>query len=389
MVASHRPLRILHVVGGMTRGGIETWLMHVLRATNRAEIQMDFAVGVSEPCPYDEEVRALGSRILPCLQTSSPRAYARNFRRLLREHGPYDVVHSHVHHFSGYVLRLAHQAGVPVRIAHSHIDTSSLQASAGPARRAYYALASYLIRRHATHGLAASELAASSLFGPRWKSDSRWQVLHYGVDLAPFRDPVDPSCLRASLGIEPGALVLGHVGRFVEQKNHAFLLDVAAQVMARRPDARLLMVGDGVLRAAIEQKARLLGLADKMLFAGLRSDVARLMLGAMDAFVLPSFFEGLPVVGIEAQAAGLPCFLSDTISTETDCVKPLIHRLSVRQAPAAWAETILAVSAGDPGIAQPAALATVAQTSFDIIVSQARLEHLYRVSTSNIIGREL
>lgn len=146
---SERPIRILHIVGGMNRGGVETWLMHVLRHIDRDRFQMDFLVHTTKPCDFDDEIRALGSQVIPCLHPSRPFVYARNLRRLLREHGPYDVVHSHVHHYSGWTLRIAHQAGVPVRVAHSHSDTFSVQAAAGLVRRGYLRLMRTLIHRHA------------------------------------------------------------------------------------------------------------------------------------------------------------------------------------------------------------------------------------------------
>src|SRR5208337_3468794 len=137
---SNGPIRILQVVGGMERAGVETWLMHVLRQIDRDRFRMDFLVHTDHPCAYDEEIHSLGSKIIPCLRPSRPWTYARNFTRILREHGPYDVVHSHVHHFSGYVVRLAHRAGIPLRISHSHNDTTNLEARSGMIRHAYLSL---------------------------------------------------------------------------------------------------------------------------------------------------------------------------------------------------------------------------------------------------------
>jgi|SRR6266550_4819351 len=171
MKRATRRIRILHIVGGMGRGGVETWLMHVLRHADRERFQMDFLVHTAQPCPYDEEVRALGGNIIPCLDPARPWSYARNFRRALAAQGRYDIVHSHVHNYSGYVLRLARRAGVPVRIAHSHLDSTPGDAAANARRRLYLALARRWIRRHATTGLAASGKAADALFGPAWRRE--------------------------------------------------------------------------------------------------------------------------------------------------------------------------------------------------------------------------
>ncbi len=162
-------IRILHVLHGMNRGGIETWLMHVLRNIDRERFKMDFLVHTTKPCAYDDEIRALGSEIIPCFHPARPWLFAYNFRRLVRKHGPYDIIHSHVHHYSGFVLRLAQHAGVPVRLAHSHNDTSYAETDVGVLRRGYLALMKRWIARYATAGLAASRLAAIDLYGDTWK----------------------------------------------------------------------------------------------------------------------------------------------------------------------------------------------------------------------------
>lgn len=370
-------IHILHGIGSMTRGGVETWLMHVLRHIDRQRFHMDFLVATTQHCDYDDEIRALGSKIIPCTHPSRPWSFARNFGCLLREHGPYDVVHSHSHHFSGYPLRLAYQAGVPVRIAHSHNDTSLLQAKAGLWRRMYLRLMEKWIDRYATVGLAASRKAAAALFGPRWSADPRWQVLHYGIDLIPFQGRVETAGVRAELGIPADAFVIGHVGRFVEQKNHAFLVDIATEVAKRQPNMFLLLVGDGRLRPIIEQKVAQAGLANQVIFAGVRPDVPRLMLGSMDVFLFPSLFEGLGIVLIEAQSAGLPCSVSDVLPEEADVVKPLVRRMSLSQPASAWAEAILTVRDAALAIARPDALAIVQESSFNIQTSVKSLTEVY------------
>jgi glycosyltransferase involved in cell wall biosynthesis len=338
---TQKPIRILHVVGGMDTGGVETWLMHVLRKIDRDRYKFDFLTHTTKPCFYDEELRALGCRITPCLHPTRPLCYARNFRRIMRKHGPYDVVHSHVHHFSGFPLMLAHWAGVPVRIAHSHNDISLKDRGAAVWRRLYLLVSECHIRRHATLGLACSHPAAAALYGCAWERDPRWRVLYYAIDVEPYTRPIDMIGVRDELGIPADAFVVGHVGRFVEQKNHDFLLDIFSEVARREPRARLLLVGDGPLRAAVDHKARRLGLSTKIIFAGVRRDVPRLMSGAMDVFVLPSRHEGLGLVVVEAQAAGLGCLVSDAVPKEADVVPLLVNRLALSQ-PAMWAERILA-----------------------------------------------
>ncbi len=374
--ATQRRIRILHVVGGMNRGGAETWLMHLLRHLDRQRFQMDFMVHTSQPCAYDYEIEALGAGIIPISHPhANPWLYARNFTRALKEHGPYDAVHSHVHHFSGLVLHLARRAGIRVRVAHSHNDTCGVDAHAGFARLVYLRFMKHLLRANATVGFAASRKAAEALYGPNWQSDSRWRVLYCSIDLEPFREQVDSAKIRSEFGIPLEACVIGHVGRFHEQKNHGFLAEIAAEIAKREPLMRLLLIGDGPLRSTVEQQIAQLGLSNKVIFAGIRSDVPRLMSGAMDVFVMPSLYEGLPVVAIEAQAAGLPVLVSDTITDELPAVGRMVHRLSLNTPPSVWADMTLRLHSMEKD--RNEALRNIDTSLFNITRSIPELERCY------------
>ncbi len=374
-----RPIRILHVVGSMNRGGVETWLMHVLRHIDRERFQMDFLVHTTEPAAYDDEIRALGARVIPCCAPQRPLAYGRAFRRALRDHGPYDVVHSHVHHFSGYVLALARSAGIAGRIAHSHNDTRMVNSNVSPQRRAYLVLMRQLVDRFATAQVAASNEASLALFGRKGTDRSRTQILYCGIDLAPFEEEVDAGAVRAELGIPPGAFVVGHVGRFSTQKNHAFLVRIIEALVALEPRTHALLVGDGELRAAIEDDIRARGLSGHVTMTGARSDVPRLMMGAMDVFVMPSLYEGLPVVGIEAQASGLPCVISSEITSEVTIAKGLVKTLSLDASPGEWASDILVSALGPPyRPIRASALDYVRKSDFNISNGALKLWELYR-----------
>lgn len=377
-------IRILHVVGGMNRGGIETWLMHVLRYVDRDRFQIDFLVHTTQHCTYDDEIRSLGSRIIPCPKPQRFWIYAFHFKQLLYEYGPYDIVHSHVHHFSGLVLYLAQLAGVPVRIAHTHTNTSSKEDKAGLSRRFYLALMKWWIARYGTLGLAASSKAGVALFGSGIGTYPRWRNLYCGVDLTTFYDVVEPVAVRAEFGIPTDAFVLGHVGRFVESKNHKFLIEIAAEVAKREPRIRLLLVGDGPLRAEIEAKVQQAGLADLVIFTGSRSDVPQLMLGGMDIFLFPSLYEGLGLVLIEAQAAGMPCIFSDVVPEEADVVKPLVRRLSLSRTASEWAEVLLEHWNSVSSQSQSDALALVENSQFNLETSVKELQNIYQ---TQLIGK--
>ena len=371
------PLRILHVVGAMNRGGAETWLTHVLRAIDRDRFHMDFLVHTDTPAAYDEEIRSLGSQVISCLSPSRPWTYARNFARVVRHGFPYDIIHSHVHHYSGFILRLAHQSHIPIRLAHSHNDTSEIDRAAGWARRQYLHFSQRWIRRYATTGVACSTEAGAALFGPRVSTPLSWRTLPLGIDLVPFEAGPDSGQLRGALGVPANAFVLGHVGRFMEQKHHHFLIDILLETVKRHPLIYMILVGDGPLRSSVERKVEALGLTKVVRFLGLRSDVPHLMLSVMDAFVLPSLHEGFPVVLLEAQAAGLPCVVSDVVTAEVDVVSQLVSRVALRSSPAVWADAILATRGHKNRHTQHAALSTLLKSPYNILNSVRELQQLY------------
>jgi len=375
-------MRILHVLGKLDRGGVETWLVQVLRHIDRHKYQMDFLVHTTEPGAYDEEVRALGAQIIPCLSPFKPRQYASNFWRLLREYGPYDVVHSHVHHYSGYVLTLAAMTGVPVRIAHSH--TSAPEPSPGIVRRAYLAGMRRFIRQNATLGIAISTLAGDSLM-PGWDEDSTWHLRPYGIETKPFDVQVDATVVRREFGLPPGALVVGHVGRFVDVKNHKFLVEVASELIKRNSRVFFLLVGDGPLRSEIEAELRRRNLSEHFVFTGNRSDIPRIMKGAMDAFIFPSKYEGLGIVLMEAQFAGLCSVVSDVIPSEADLSDGGVMRLPLTSSPSRWAEALSAILETKMHCTVPGEI----REQHSISGSVSQLIALYESSFRNPHGRSL
>jgi glycosyltransferase involved in cell wall biosynthesis len=371
----NRHIKILHVIGWMNRAGAETLLMHILRHINREAFQIDIAVHTTAPGAYDEEIRALGSRIFPCIEPSHPRIYARNLTQILQEHGPYDIVHSHVHHYSGFVLHIAYANGVEARVAHSHKGRSSASVANIP-RRVYLNFAKRLIDRYATDGLAVSRSAAEDLFGANWESDARWRILRLGIDLSPFREPVDRAKAREELGIPENACVIGHVGRFSAEKNHSFLVDVAAEVARRKENTWLLLVGDGPLRTKIEKQVTTVKMQNRTLFAGTQNNTARLM-RAIDVIVFPSLYEGLPLALVEAQAAGVPCVVSDVIGSEVDVLPSLVHRVSLRKPASLWADQAIAALESSYKISRNEALAAAESGPLNIANSIKDLERFY------------
>lgn len=335
------PVRILHIVGSMNRGGLETWLMQVLRIIDRQKFQIDILTHTQEPGQYDAEVLSLGSRILTFSKKPHPLRYEAEFKCLLQKYGPYSVIHSHVHFLSGFILKLAKESHIPCRIAHSHIDLSAVERQSNWFRKTYFSLMRYWIQRFATHGFATSASAALNLFGHSWNNDRRIQILLSAVDLQKFEQARSSITLRRLWKIPTEAFVIGHIGRFDFQKNHRFIIEVASELIRQNPCTILMLVGEGPLRLDIEQYVRKHNLVENVIFTGSRPDIPEILLGVLDAFIFPSHFEGLGMALVEAQAAGLPCIISDIIPQEAEVFPDLVKRLSLEKSPIHWANMLI------------------------------------------------
>ena len=376
MIASNdKRIRVVQVVHGLVVGGIESWLVNVLQRIDRDRFQVDFITSRPEPCYYDDEVRALGAQIHFCPSPRKPWIYGPAFRKIIKQ-GGYSVVHAHVDHYSGFVMRLAKSVGVKTRITHSHSNTTRNQAKAGMFRRIYLGSAKRWIRTSATVGLAVSDVAGASLF-PRWGNDDRWDVLHCGINTAGFHHPVDRSALRQHYGIPEDAFVFGHIGGFREPKNHRFLVEIAAALKKRDPSIRMLLVGDGPLRPEIEAQVRGAGVEEQVVFTGIVRDVTTVLRGAMDAFVFPSLWEGAPLAVLEAQATGIPTLMSTAVTNEIAHIPSLVQQKSLDDSADDWADALMTMAQRPREFTPAEALARIEASRFNVDNAVRKLEALY------------
>lgn len=326
--------RILCIVSGMNAGGAETFLMKMLRSVDRSEYMLDFCVTTPENY-YAEEIEALGGRIFVIPPKSRhPIASFRALRDLVKREGYVNVIRVNEHSLATIDLLAAKKGGA------THLVMRSSNASS-PSRlgRILHRTFRFLPKRIPTLKLAPSTEAAEYTFGKGCVARGEARLLHNAVDTAVYRyDGEAREAVRRELGVEH-ATVIGHVGRFNEQKNHAFLLDIFRAIKEKRENAVLVLVGKGELEGAIREKAEALGILDSIVFTGVRRDVPRI-LSAMDVFVFPSFYEGMPNTVIEAQATGLPVVMSDTITPEAD-ITGLVKTLALSGDPAQWADEAL------------------------------------------------
>ncbi|GKS10526.1 putative glycosyltransferase EpsF [Paenibacillus chitinolyticus] len=337
-----KPIRILHVVRIMNRGGAETLIMNLYRQIDRSQIQFDFAVSSDKPGDYDNEIRELGGRIIihPHPTTEGIIAFQKSFLNTLRSHGPYQAVHSHVYTFSGFVLKIAKKENIPVRVAHCH--TTQDGHGHNPMRAMYRWYARKMILTYSNHMIGCSKAASEALFGKNCFSDPRVQVLANGIDLEPYKalNSQAKSEVRRRLGLPVDSRIIGHIGRFSEVKNHKKIIEIFECVVKARPDTQLVLVGDGPLKAAVEEDVKNRGLGKKIHFMGVRKEIPEI-LKAMDVFLMPSLFEGVPVVLIEAQASGLPCIVANTITKAADLSSSHFKFLSLEDSAEHWADEVI------------------------------------------------
>lgn len=359
--------RVLHIVSGMNRGGVETWIMNVLRRIDTQDIGFDFFVEATDKADYDDEIVSAGGRIhrSPPFRQRGRAALA--LARVLRQHGPYDVVHAHGRHDMAWPLTVAVGARVPVRIGHVHNVKQSHERTL--AQKVYKRAMKRTLSSSATWILGCSNAALESLYGDGAVTrHSRVRMLPYGIDMSAFVRRDSRATIERELEIPPNGRIVGHVGRFVWEKNHPMLIDTFAELAGRDPSWYLLMVGDGRERDAIARKIDLLGLRERVRFTGVRSDVPALI-SAMDVFVFPSLIEGFGLVMIEAQALGVPCVLGQHLPSELDVHRDIMHRLPLDAGAAAWADAVeraTQVSADERQAGIAAAHDSVAASPFNI-----------------------
>lgn len=329
------PVRVAQIMGKWVGGGVESVVMNYYRYIDRTKIQLDFICDDdSTNIPY-EEIEKLGGKVILIPPYQKVFKYHNKLKKILKE-GHYKIVHSHINTLSVFSLFAAKCAGVPVRIAHSHSTTNKKEKKKNLLKQ----LLRPFSELFATDYMCCSELAGRWLFGDKEYDKGNVYLLNNAIDLDKFKyNETLRKKKRKELGIKDDTLVIGHIGRFVAQKNHDYLIDIFNEIHKKNNNSVLLLAGQGPLMEEIKNKAKELNLDDSVKLLGQRNDANELY-QAFDVFLLPSLYEGLPVVGVEAQAAGLLCYLSDDMTKETK-VLDITKFMSLNNTPEEWADNIL------------------------------------------------
>ncbi|MBR4731758.1 MAG: glycosyltransferase family 1 protein [Lachnospiraceae bacterium] len=341
------PIRVLNVVGRMGLGGIETLIMNIYRNIDRDKVQFDFLIHKGLGGAYEEEIRSLGGKLyeMPVLRDGATGEklktyywkvfqYRSALKHFFASHPEYHVIHGHMTNTAAIYMPIAKKYGnVKCCIAHSHLTQ---------ARPGLTGVVTDLLHRQiprvATDFFACSEMAAKWIYPEKILKSGKVKIIKNGVDPQKFYfDGEKRERIREQLGVS-NKIVIGNVARFKKEKNHEFQIDVFNELFKSNNKYVLLLIGDGELRPIIQDKVDRLGLNDSVIFLGLRNDVPDLML-AMDLFFLPSLYEGLPVVGVEAQASGLPVITSTGVTKEVDITQNVTF-LDLSEKADVWAREI-------------------------------------------------
>lgn len=373
-------VRVLHVIGAMDRAGAETFIMNIYRAVDRNRIQFDFLVHTNRECDFDEEIQHLGGRIfhVPRYNILNKKTYSNAVRRVLHDHPEDAIVHSHIGSAAPVHLRIANEEG-RCTVAHSHAQTktNSLQ-------DLIYYFVSKPVRGSADRYMACSPEAAEDRFGKHIASSASCMIIKNGIPIERYhRDSNLAESAKKNLGVQ-GRPVFGHVGRFVHEKNHLFLLDVFSGIQNKISDAILLLTGRGELEPNIRKAVKKRGLDDNVHFLGVRDDIPQ-VLRAMDVFLFPSRQEGLGISFVEAQATGLECIGSTGVPESAVCTERSM-RLSLESTDA-WVNA--AIQAYDRSKSQTDdKVEEVRSAGYDIESIATRLEKVYLAAGGKIFQED-
>lgn len=326
------PIRVAQMMTDMNYGGVEMVVMNYYRHIDRTKVQFDFFALEGSAVPQREEIERLGGRVYIVPKYTHLSAYEKEIIRLFRQN-QYKIVHSHMNTLSVFSLWGAKKAGIPNRIAHNHSTAGKGETKKNIIK---YALRPFA-KIYPTKLCACSQYAGEWLYG----KNAEFQVFNNAIDLSRYSyDPQKAAAARKELGLED-KLVVGHIGRFCYQKNHDFLIDIFNEIHKQRQEAVLLLIGEGELEQDIRNKVKKLGLTDSVRFMGKQKDTSEFY-QAMDCFVLPSRYEGLGVVAIEAQACSVPVICSTAVPKDAK-ITSSVKFIGLDESSSNWADCVLDV----------------------------------------------
>lgn len=334
-------IRVLQVLGGLEAGGAESFVMNLYRAVDREKVQFDFVKHIEHKGVFEDEIAQMDGRIYRCPQYTGKNhfTYCKWWNDFFTKHPEYHVIHGHVRSTASIYLKIAQKHGL-VTIAHSHSTSNGSGISAS-----IKDIMQLSLRYTADYLFACSDKAGKWLYGAKAVTRPNYRMIPNGIDLRRFTFNAEKRCqMRQKLGISENTFVLGHIGRITMPKNHEFLVELFAEYHQKKPNSKLLLVGDGELFEKIKQKISQLSINDAVIMVGSKTNTEDYY-QAMDVFVFPSLWEGLGIVVVEAQANGLVCLISENVPKEA-ALTSTIKTLSL-QSKAAWLDELKKIHIGE------------------------------------------
>lgn len=328
-------IKILQYTGAMNRGGAETLLMNIYRNIDRNKFEFHFITHSKYKSDYDDEIIRLGGKVIYLEKPSLKelKVFSKNFKSIVDEFGPYNAIHSHVQLFNGIVLREAKRNNIKIRVSHAHLNGD--YAKSNILRSIYIGYSKFLINNNSTNKISCSYESGKYLY-----NSDKFILLNNAIDINEFKFDNKSNYLKKELNLDEDEKIITHIGTFKEAKNHNFIIDIFKEIRKSNSKYKLVLVGRGELEPKIRYKANELGLSDDIYFLGVREDIPKI-LQSTDVFFMPSILEGLPVVLVEAQAAGVPCVISKNIPKESDMGLNIIKNLELNDDKEKWIEAII------------------------------------------------
>ena len=331
----NKPIRVAQVIG-MSDGGVASIIISLYKAIDKSKVQFDFFVESESKIINKAEIEAMGGKVVFIPSYYCVFKYMRTLKRLFIE-GKYDIVHSNMSTLSVFTLRAAKKAGIKIRICHSHSTSNRIEWKKNFMKNVLRPFS----KCYATHYFSCGELAGRYLFGNKTYDKGLVTIINNAIDIDRFRFNEDyRKEIRNELKISNDTFVMGHIGRFMTQKNHKFLIEIFNEFQKQKSNSKLLLIGDGELLKDCKNQVKNLKLEDKVIFYGTTNEAYKLY-NAMDCFVLPSFYEGFPIVGVEAQVNGLICYFSNKITKEINTINSSSCYCDIDNNAIEWAKTII------------------------------------------------
>lgn len=365
-------IKVVHFIMTLWPAGLEIWLLRLIKQMNHEKYEFHIIVQKQDKADLESEFERLGVQIHRCLRTNNPIRFIKNIYTTIGLIGDINVLHSHVHHFSGLILFLGWLKRIPVRISHCHSDTRLKKKKDKISKKVYSLLMEILLEIFATKKLAVSFDAANDLY----MFPNKVILLPCGIDIKEFDSPIETKKqLCNQFYVPETSKIIIHIGRFTYSKNHDFLIDVFNNVSKNDKDLFLLLIGTGELYKKVVTKVNELEIVDKVRFLGVRRDISAL-LSISNLFLFPSLYEGLGVSVIEAQAVGLRCVISAHLPTELTINKEIVFREDISAGINVWAKTVMNILKMGPSD-KKAAMEIISNSSFNIKKNVMKLDSLY------------